>query len=451
MAALISGRGRHGTSPYRVARAAGCEHPMRMRRNGGCRDARSCGGRPNRGAAGLAWCLPAVGPRLTVGHRQAARRADCRGLRGRQPAGAGTARVRRRTDPVERSAAQGLVRVSGAGSHGSGRCRGLAELTPRHAVRSRRHSAHPGLARRVGAGTAGRAGSRRRGDLHEPAVLLLPGDDHDRRRASSGRPAGQDVLGPGSRLGRRHHHRTHPSAHRQLPEQPDRQDRHHRDPRGPGRTPPVRRQEQRAAGLPALRRGVQPHPVRRQCVPQSRRVLSMVRARADLQQDCARPQRETRLPRPATDDARPGARSRRVGGRPTGRRMGGAQRGHAVRASRHRRDVDRPGAPAGEARQGRRRPARARIRADRAGGDLLRPRALAHPRRLGVHRAVGEPRRVHHARQPRRASRLLPDLTHRDHGHDRLCASGIRRGSSRTDQHRRSDTATVQAMQTLPR
>ena len=43
-------------------------------------------------------------------------------------------------------------------------------------------------------------------------------------------------------LGRRHHHRTHPSAHRQLPEQPDRQDRHHRDPRGPGRTPPVRQQ-----------------------------------------------------------------------------------------------------------------------------------------------------------------------------------------------------------------
>ncbi len=78
-----------------------------------------------------------------------------------------------------------------------------------------------------------------------------------------------------------------------------------RHPRAPRGHPRRGVGAERPAHLPDLRRGLQPHRLRRRALPQSRGVLSVELPRLQLRQDAAVAGRAHRLPRGAADDARP--------------------------------------------------------------------------------------------------------------------------------------------------
>ena len=175
----------------------------------------------------------------------------------------------------------------------------------RTAVRRGRHPHDERQLRRVGRRSADGRGRRRRGDLRLAAVVLLR--DIDRRR---GRDAGAGVRGSraflrsGPRGDRGGDHAAHARHHRELAAQPVGADLRAGAAHRARHTARDGVGAQRPADLPAVRRGVQPHRVRRAHVHDPGRLLPALVPALHVCEDAAVAGLATGLHRDAARHAR---------------------------------------------------------------------------------------------------------------------------------------------------
>ncbi len=123
-------------------------------------------------------------------------------------------------------------------------------------------------------------------------------------------------VGPRPGCDRGGDHRAHLGDHRELAEQPERQDLPTRDPAGAGRRADRGLRTHRAPDLPDLGRGVLADRVRRPIVHEPDRVLRELVPGLHLRQAAAHARAAGRVHRPAARDARPPPDARGAAARP---------------------------------------------------------------------------------------------------------------------------------------
>ncbi len=205
------------------------------------------------------------------------------------------------------------------------------------------------------------------------------------------------------------HHVEDPRHHHQLAQQSERPDLSAGIVGGP-RPPPHRGERaQRPPRLDALRRGVQPDRVRRSSVHDPDRVLPALLPRLHVREDPAGARIPARLRGRSPVHARAGGAPRPSARCPDHLRMGLPDLDPAVRDPGARDDRVRPLRAATPPRPDRVVVGCSGLRADRAGGDLLRDGAVTAGRRCRVLQAAQRARRVRAPGGHVRDTRLVPD------------------------------------------